>query len=93
MDIKTGNEIISEFMGWRDNYKSSWNQLMPVVEKIESLGIVSVRIHANYCTIKEHVERGTMFHCGSMDRHTKISATWETVIQFIQWHQSQETTN
>lgn len=78
------------------NYDKKWEQLMPVVEKIETLktkkdGFFGVYIFSNNCVIQ-----GTKFHSDPEKFHeayfntnhgiTKIIATYITVVQFITWY-------
>jgi hypothetical protein len=80
-------------------YHSSWEQLMPVVEKIESIqdefhGYFLVAIASNGCTIQ-----GTNLRTDPDNFHpayfndvtlsTKIESTWYAVTQFIQWYNTQ----
>lgn len=78
-------------------YKESWDWLMPVVEKIESLyeGNIIVKIAFNNCSISictqyylahdEMVFNGIEFH----KEETKIKSVWKTVVEFIKWYNSQ----
>lgn len=63
-------------------YHNSWDWLMPVVEKIESLGY-STRILDNGMGIEGDliIERFGV---------TKIKGTWLTIIEFIKWYNTQE---
>jgi hypothetical protein len=115
MDINTGNKLIAEFMGSCGletkgipnigivrkyaKYHTSWDWLMPVVEKIESIhnehdGYYGVYISSNSCCIC-----GTKLHLALQDLEgygpvyyneivldTKIESTWKAVIEFIQHH-------
>jgi len=65
------------------NYDLSWDWLMPVVEKIESLGY--------FCMIN----KWTSVYAGSKDSRLSITAiegkskiknTHEAVVEFIQWY-------
>ncbi len=82
-------------------YDSNWEWLMPVVEKIESIddphhGYFGVHISSNGCTIqatnlrtdKPMADPPHYFsdHCGD----TKIEATWNAVVNFIQWYNKKE---
>lgn len=66
-------------------FHSSWEWLMPVVEKIEALNIQPtkkvVTIKGNYCV----VNGGVMGH-PSFTGISKIEATWKSVIDFIKWY-------
>lgn len=82
------------------DYHKSWNRLIPVVEKIESIhdehhGYFGVYISSNNCTIQ-----GTLLHLALNDSSydyvymsdpnaifsTKIESTWYNVVQFIRWY-------
>src|SRR4051812_21847400 len=58
-------------------YHSSWDWLMPVVEKIESLAF-EVSIFRRYCNI----HRGESIDYGHAGGYTKILAVHEAVYQF-----------
>jgi hypothetical protein len=60
-------------------YHSSWDWLMPVVEKIEALGY-DVIIEATQCTIWKRDDAPICIETDS-----KIKATCQAVQQFIQW--------
>ena len=91
-EILEGNKLINAFMGYPYNmtkngypeqviYHSSWDWLMPVVEKIESLRY-EVAIHSTWCNIN----RGTSNDLGYIGGETKIEAVYKGVIHFIKWH-------
>ena len=82
-------------------YPYSWEWLMPVVEKIESIsdphhGYFSVFINSNGCTIQ-----GTKLHLALQDSSyggvyfdevvldSKINATFTAVVNFITWYNAQ----
>ena len=77
-------------------YHSSWDWLMPVVEKIESLdggrGIYLVTIEGYYCSIKLHDETEWLV-CEHSSKDSKIDAAWQTIVKFIQNEQIQSTSN
>lgn len=61
----------------------SWDWLMPVVEKIESLDCV-VEITETFCHIyKENVG---WINSDKGNCKTKIESVYKAVIQFINWH-------
>ena len=89
-EILEGNKLIAEFLNQKlpSNsdfdiylYHSSWDWLMPVVEKIESLNH-PVYINSNNCVIYEKVGRN---HGWFIDNYadTKIEATWISCVEFI----------
>lgn len=78
-------------------YHSSWDWLMPVVEKIESIGydtrIAFIRERNNGVDSKTHIcdieksnnSEGIIYHKGN----SKLDATYKAVVQFIQWYNTQ----
>lgn len=67
-------------------YHTSWDWLMPVVEKIESLqgrtAILFSNTHKHICTISERDH--TML--AQKDGETKIEAVYKAVFEFIKWY-------
>lgn len=100
--IQGNNELIARFMhdgngsriwtsdgkGGRTSYNNSWNWLMSVVEKIESLGYeVQIgkylyRINDYYYCIIHNQGNSTYFET---DKSERISAVWYAAIDFITW--------
>ena len=92
-------DYIDVGVNWYDP-KGNWNQLMPVVEKIEEIydehhGFFAVHIHSNCCDIQ-----GTKLHL-ALDNNgygpvytsdpnailsTKIESTFYNVVKFIEWY-------
>jgi hypothetical protein len=67
-------------------YHSSWDWLMPVVEKIESLDY-KVDIFYKYAQVSTMDED---FICRSFAiNHSKIQEVWEMVVKFIKWYNKQ----
>jgi len=62
-------------------YHTSWDWLMPVVEKIESLSGTTVLIKRIGCEI---IMYGKTISKQTSD--TKIEAVWLAVIEFIKWY-------
>lgn len=85
------------------NYHKDWNELMPVVEKIESIyddfhGYFGVHISSNGCTIqgtKLRLDAGYEHYAyfNDVNHETKLLATYHMVYQFITWYNQQTTTN
>ena len=64
-------------------YYSSWDWLMPVVEKIQSLNYV-YEICNGACRIKIPTDRGWWLE------ETTIKSVFSAVIEFIKWYNSNE---
>ncbi len=88
--IEQKNRMIAEFIGkeiyqyhHESFYHSSWDWLMPVVEKIENYnsGSTLVIIEDERC----HLDTQNNFEIDSVG-HTKIEATYNAVVQFIEWY-------
>ena len=102
-----GNELIANFM---ENpmiilpqmleYNTSWDWLIPVIEKIESLwighGQMRCKIERTHCQISD---RGGYYAMNSdlkkdyqlggacfSNNYTKIENTYRMVVEFIKWH-------
>lgn len=71
-------------------FDRSWDWLMPVVEKIESLKS-PVYINSNCCTIYEKIDfntdNGDLFI--QSYHKTKINAVYDAVIDYIEWYNKQ----
>lgn len=97
-----GNKLIAEFMGRnkafdpRDKiyqYHSSWDWLMPVVEKIETIRnkngdyIFSIDTGRDYCLIyhNDFIQRTISVKSFS---GSKIKSVWLAVVEFIKWYNS-----
>lgn len=67
------------------NFNSSWDWLMPVVEKIENSGF-DVNVKGISCSINRILETKTIiqFVCG--ERSKKIELVWLVVVEFIKWY-------
>ena len=99
MTTQESNKLIAEFMDYPDlgnkgdfsylKYHSSWDWLMPVVEKIEGEPhLCKVIIETNYC----RVERNSGEHILTMGSQnlTKKEATYKAVVEFIKWYNKQK---
>lgn len=78
------------------SYHSSWDWLMPVVNKIESLNY-EVHIYHSCCDINapDDIQNDAYVipiasFCNP-EANSKINATWQSVVTFIQWYNSQST--
>jgi hypothetical protein len=65
-------------------YNTSWDWLLPVVEKIESLGFIFT-IHSDAAYIRKFWYKGNFPHIGNVAEN-KITATYKTVVEFIKWY-------
>lgn len=81
-DIKPPHESIV-FL----NYHEKWELLMPVVEKIETIGN-TIRIYTGHTTI---CTKEGLPVCQMVDE-SKINATHKAVYQFITWYNQQNAT-
>lgn len=95
-DPTATNPLYSETL----HYHESWDELMPVVEKIETLekGRFSVAIDRNYTTIsddtrKPHQREIVWIHKLPNNENNRLSRTYQAVYQFIQWYNNQTTSN
>ena len=61
------------------NFQEDWNSLVPVIERIESLGL-RVIIQYNSCLIYS-----AKYDNRNVTADSKIRATWTAVVDFIQW--------
>ncbi len=76
------------------HFNSSWDRLIPVVEKIESIrdefhGYFGVSIYSNACSIqgtKLNIEEKHYAYFSEIYEKTKILAVWTAVVIFIQWY-------
>jgi len=73
-------------------YHSSWDWLIPVVEKIESIGRTAVVIGFDTCEIKDEnyadlsKNLPDRFDSFNEEGKTKLEATYKAVIEFIKWY-------
>jgi hypothetical protein len=68
-------------------YHSSWDWLMSVVEKIESVQAWHVEISTDSCTIHNGLLKEPIFETYMK---TKIEATYNAVVEFIQWYNKEK---
>lgn len=76
----------------RLQYNTSWDWLMPVVDKIERLGYRTDIFKADdsdthLCQVwTHHAERSQLVSTAKEWSRTKIEAVYGAVVQFIQWY-------
>lgn len=81
------------------NYHTSWDALMPIVEKIEDLGydtgICGVIINGEKLSeiLISPVIKAGKIEVHSRDTKSKIEATWLVVVSFITWYNLQSIAN
>lgn len=68
-------------------YHCSWDELMPVVEKIESLGY-DVFINGLYCRITD--SGLSDFEIESSEVACKIESVFSTCVEFAEWYNNQQ---
>jgi len=95
MNAQENNKMIAEFMGkeiyqkyHESKYHTEWNWLMPVVEKIESLGYDTELVN--------RLDEGGNFFCindsivPQTHAETKLEATYQAVVEFINQYNKNE---
>lgn len=65
-------------------YHSSWDWLMPVVEKIENLGLYDISIIVDTCRIS-----GDGYDKTICEEWMKIGIVYKSVVEFIKWYNKQ----
>ena len=68
-------------------YHSSWDWLMSVVEKIESVQAWHVEISTDSCTLHNGLLKEPIFETYMK---TKIEATYNAVVEFIKWYNKEK---
>ena len=84
--ITEGNEFNSSDIGHvHTKFHTSWDWLMPVIEKIENIGF-SVKIQRLKTSIHPLVEDKELFGfvCGDVSK--KLEITYDTIVQFIEFY-------
>jgi hypothetical protein len=111
--MKTDNELIAKFMGITiitdgislfdtdfkplKDYDKSWDYLMLVVEKIETLDNLGgiVNIVQGQCTIKSRMAGDHSVYANKsnymlMGVKGKLLSTYQAVVEFIKWYNQQK---
>lgn len=70
-------------------YHTSWDWLIPVVEKIEQQGcIIEIWLSLGKgCRIQKPITQGESYQA-VMESNSTIEAVWLTVIEYITWYNS-----
>lgn len=70
------------------NYNTSWDWLMPVVEKIENDTPIYINICENCCIIDtaEDLRNPKDEPLIRVDADTKLEATYRAILEFINWY-------
>lgn len=106
LTIEKGNKIIDGFLEMPHEglyeYHKEWRLLMPVVEKIESLGIVVEISNGFYlrnvhnkmfyrCKVFTYDERGeVVLYLEIYDTDLKITAVWKAIIEVIKYYNKEQ---
>lgn len=69
-------------------YDSSWDWLMPVVERVEKTNMIS--IWSRCCDVSAEGRIMTYPPMNQTVGGTKIEATYKAVVEFLEWYNSQE---
>jgi hypothetical protein len=74
-------------------YHTSWDWLMPVVEKINKTKIPDNKFPANVIIYRTtcHINDDNQILVETASRGSLIICVWEAVIQFITWYNQQNT--
>ncbi len=92
---KNKNPYYSSSDGYLEDdlkYHTSWDWLMPVVERIENLGF-EIIIAESRCSIRHNTDHSVkeLFHSETLS--SKIDSTYDVVVQFIKNQQRWKTIN
>lgn len=101
-EIIAGNKLIAEFIGYKYlhpsgdyscelRYHSSWNWLMPVIEKIGKDYTVKITWTADGSTDGydvTYIERPDVFdkELADFGGFGPLTNTWKCAVKFIEWH-------
>ena len=83
--VDVGNEIgLNKYLSIL-KYHSSWDWLMPVVEKIES-GLFYAEIKEKGCVIAGYRKYASVMFVRKEATKTKLQSTFDAVVDFITWY-------
>ena len=89
----SGYEHDGEFVLLEDlQFHSSWDWLMPVVDKIHNTGVVTdicFGYDMGYFTIEAETEQETRMFEGHQNHGKPIDCVYKAVIEFMQWYNEQ----
>ena len=77
-------------------YDRDWNELMEVVEKIESLGFIVSNDQADTTILKPSIILGTeglhsFIKCfGTSKKMTKKESIYQAIVEFVEWYQNKD---
>lgn len=77
------------------NYHKEWDELMPVVEKIEKdyCNIIELVIYSSSCCINKWNQHTGKYDSFIHETGNKRDAVYKAVYQFITWYNQQKQTN
>lgn len=70
-------------------YHRSWDWLMDVVEKIESLGY-EAQITSSWSAILLHNSAIYLVNIYSVDGPNKLTATYRAIVEFVKWYNNRK---
>lgn len=78
------------------NYNGSWDELMKVIDKIEQSNFADYNFNYNItgdgvCISKFDDGSGIIANRANKWGESKLKASWECVIEFIQWYNTTKT--
>ncbi len=79
----------TNYFDYSKGYNTSWDWLMPVVEKIENIGF-SVKIQRLKTSIHPLCEDKELFGIVCGDVSKKLEITYDTIVQFIEFYNEQK---
>ena len=95
--LETHHKVVDNWLSFLNmKYHSSWDWLMPVVEKIETFNH-AVTITQNICTIRACIMGDRTVRAHQTGNYktpdTKLYNTWLAVVEFVKWYNSNKDNN